>query len=175
MEQKNYLFTVDELDDAINEEIKRQGLDEYDDFLGYRSDYIGDRISDYADGQVDIYNSDLLQWIGSDAENAEAVGDAIDEFGWDGCGKDFYKAIQMGQFLKYEHECYDNIDKIIAAITYDKFRDIAYEHLDLTDMTIEEVINSIDNVAWNCKDVDDVVEIEEALIEEFGEIEDEEQ
>ncbi len=174
MEEKKYLFTVDELDAAINEEIKRQGLKEYDDFLGYRSDYISDRISEYSDDKVDIYNSELLQWIGSDAEHAEAVGDAINEFGWDGCGKDFYKAIQMGQFLIYERECYDNIDKIIAAITYDKFRDMAYDQLDMTDITIEEVINLIDNVAWNCKDADDVTEIEQALVDEFGEIENEE-
>lgn len=171
MEQKKYLFTVDELDAAINEEIERQGLKEYEDILDYRSDYISDKISEYSDSKVDIYYSDLMEWL---PDNTGWLEDAFNEFGWDGCGKDFYKAIQMAQFLAYEHECYDNIDKIIAAITYEKFRDMAYEQLDITDMTIEEVINSIDNVVNNCSNIDSITEIDEALIEEFGEIEDEE-
>ncbi len=170
MEEKRFLFTVDELDNAINEEIERQGLGEYDDFLGYRSDYISDRISEYADSKVDIYYSELMKWL---PDNTSWLEEALEEFGWDGCGKDFYKAVQMAQFLAYEHECYDNEDDIIAAITYDKFRDMAYEELDLTDMTIEEVLDAIDRVAWNCKDTDDVEEIEQALIETFGKVEEE--
>ena len=169
---KKFLFTVDELYEAIDKEISRQGLNEYDDFLSYRSDYISDRISDYADNKVDIYYSELMKWL---PDNTGWLEDAFEEFGWDGCGKDFYKAVQMAQFLAYEHECYDNKDSIVAAITYDKFKDIAYQKLNLTDMTIEEIIKSIDNVAWDCKDADDIDEIEAALIEEFGELEEDEE
>lgn len=61
------------------------------------SDEIQDATSEIADNNIDIYFSDLYKWV---ADESDWVERALDEFGWDGCGGDLSKAIQMGQSLK---------------------------------------------------------------------------
>lgn len=68
--------------------------------------YISDIFAEWADGETSIYYNDIIKYI---SEHVEAVNDAIEEFGWDGCGSDLYKAGQMAEYLEinnwlWEHE-----------------------------------------------------------------------
>lgn len=78
--------------------------------------YICDKITEFADNNTSIYDYDIKQFIINDFD---AVEDAINEFGWDGCGGDLYKAGQMAEFLTIEREIYDNLEDVIKFITLD--------------------------------------------------------
>lgn len=83
---------------------------------GY-SRYICDAITECADGHVDIYYSDLKDWA---KDHFDDISDTIDEFGWDGCGRDLNKAVQMAQFRQYEQEACEELEDILEnyAIQY---------------------------------------------------------
>lgn len=76
--------------------------------------YYQDKISEIADGMVDIYNYDLKKWAGT-PEGQEYTERAIDEFGWDGVGSELTKAYQMGQYLLYSEQINDEYEKIKEA------------------------------------------------------------
>lgn len=67
----------------------------------YNSGYICDIISEIADNQVNIYYYQLEKWANG---HFEEIAEIISEFGWDGCGKDLYKAVQMAQHRENENE-----------------------------------------------------------------------
>lgn len=69
----------------------------------YDNGYICDIISKIADSQVNIYYSDLREWANG---HFEEISETISEFGWDGCGEDLYKAVQIAQFRESENEMY---------------------------------------------------------------------
>lgn len=83
----------------------------------YNSGYICDIISEIADSQVDIYDSDLREWANG---HFEKIANAISEFGWDGCGKDLYKAVQMAQYMENEEEIYSELSESLEnfALSY---------------------------------------------------------
>lgn len=81
--------------------------------------YIGDAVVEIADGNVSIYYSDILNFI---SENVEAVEDAINEFGWDGCGGTLHKAGQMAEFLQNEREIYDHLEDAMLLLAVDHLR-----------------------------------------------------
>lgn len=99
-------------------EVKRRNEDLsifVDSFVDYNeSSCICDIITELADSEVDIYNSDLLKWAG---DNSSYIDDAINEFGTE--KTDFYKIIQMGQYLYYNEELNDNINDYILVYAYD--------------------------------------------------------
>lgn len=139
-----------------------------EDFVEQYNGYICDAISEIADNNVDIYNSDLTEWANG---NSSYIEEAISEFGWDGCGKDYFKAIQMGQFLSYEQELYDNLKELVLAyalryacqsIDFDKFAEMDSE--DFID-EIKDRVYSIDNN----NTFDDIEEIVDEYIEELTE------
>ena len=75
-----------------------------------------DAFTEYADSQVDIYYYDIKQFI---INNIELVEEAIDEFGWDGCGKDLHKAGQMAQFMQNERHLQEDFEPIKNRIALD--------------------------------------------------------
>ena len=79
-----------------------------DSLTDYDDGYICDVISEIADSQVDIYWSDLTSWANG---HFEEISETIDEFGWDGCGNDLYKAVQMAQFRENENEMYSELSE----------------------------------------------------------------
>jgi hypothetical protein len=52
-------------------------------------------------------------------DNPDAVNDAINEFGWDGCGRDIYKAGQLAEFTSIQQELYDELEDIIKYLALD--------------------------------------------------------
>ncbi len=81
------------------------------------SAYICDAIAEIADNNTSIYWSDITKFI---SENVEEVSDAINEYGWDGCGNDLYKAGQMAEYRTIEQDIYDNLPDalMMAALDY---------------------------------------------------------
>ena len=77
------------------------------------SDYICNIISEIADSNVDIYNSDLLEWL---KDNYSIAEEANAEFG---APNDIIKQCQQGQYYQYSNEMYENLSDYIKSYTYD--------------------------------------------------------
>lgn len=101
----------------------------YNKFKGFDSDYSGDfcadwdasqsayfcdAISEFADGATSIYYNDITDYI---QNHVEEVNDVIEEYGWDGCGGDLYKAGQMAEFCQIEQSLYNDVTQIIYKLT----------------------------------------------------------
>lgn len=81
---------------------------DYGEYLNdYRdsSTYICDAIAEIADNNTSIYYYQIIKFI---SENVEAVNDAIEEYGWDGCGSDLYKAGQMAEYNAIQADIWEN-------------------------------------------------------------------
>lgn len=112
---------------------------------GYRdsSAYICDAVAEIADGATSIYYSDIAKFI---AENVEAVNDAIQEFGWDGCGSDLYKAGQIAECQIIEQEIYEKLIEGLLVCAYD------FLHYDLK---IDAIPEELDDAIFEwCKDAE---------------------
>lgn len=128
------------------------------DFLGdyadidHNTQYICDAISDFADNNTSIYYSDIKNFI---ADHIDEVTDAIDEFGWDGCGSDLYKAGQTAEYLTIVREIYNNLDDIIicAACKYLIDNDIS-----LSDEQLEQLQQNLSDINNNNR-FDDILDI----------------
>ena len=83
------------------------------------SSYICDAVSEIADNDTSIYYSDIAAFI---SDHVHAVNDAIEEFGWDGCGGDLYKAGQMAEFLTIERDIYDHLSDAVMLTACDFLR-----------------------------------------------------
>lgn len=99
--------------------------------------YIADAITEHADGMVDIYTSDLMEWAG---DNIYAIEEAVDELGYPG---DFLRMIQQGQVWAYEQEMYEDQRCICEFAALLMLRDEIRNGLELTDDQIELIIDDI--------------------------------
>lgn len=89
MRNINKYEVIKEIKAAMND----NSIDFTDEYFGYSGNtYMSDLFHEYADGHTSIYYSDIIKYI---SEHVEDVNRAIEEFGWDGCGADLYKAGQM--------------------------------------------------------------------------------
>ena len=116
---KNYkLYLWQAIEETASD---RDILNEYSqDFINDRdatkSGYICDLISKFADNNTSIYYSEIANFI---RNNLDEVTDAINEFGWDGCGGDLYKAGQMAEYMAIEKEIYNELEDVIKWIALD--------------------------------------------------------
>lgn len=154
---------------AVNEKMIELGLRDYEDFWYCGSSYLCDRISELADCKIDIMDSELMAWL---PDNTEWLEQAISEFGWEGCGSNFYGAIRLAQFLAYENEFNEHRSEIIMSITFYTFLEM-FEELNLEYLTTEDIIDGIMEVANYNEDEDDIDILESGLREKFEIIEDE--
>ena len=68
----------------------------------YGDDFdIEENAFEVANSLVDVYNADLLKWVGSNSTHPAYVEDALSEYSYDSEGG-FYKLLQLGQYLQYE-------------------------------------------------------------------------
>ena len=124
----------------------------------YDNGYIYDIISEIADNQVDIYYSDLTEWANG---HFEEISETISEFGWEGCGRDLYKAVQMAQYRENENEMYSELseglenfalsylehDLKIVGIAEDRWEEIQDFLSDIdSDDELEEITNFLDKM-----------------------------
>lgn len=76
---------------------------------------LDDIVAEIADARVDIYNSDLLDWLREEL-NYQIVNEAIDEMGFpiDEAGNsDLMKAIQYGQYAVNEELLNDAVRELL--------------------------------------------------------------
>lgn len=151
---KNYL---EELKEDLKQQINSISLDFTNDTDITYSSYICDAITEYADNNVDIYNSELLEWA---KHNYNLVEDSIDEFGvaTDSNGKaDFIRTIMQAQFLENENLLNQDFEEIIKilAINYllENLEDIKADFEKVEDV-VENLEIEIDN---NCR-LDDILD-----------------
>lgn len=150
-------------------EIERNNLDSFIDCLNdYNSGYICDIISEIADSNTSIYYSDIIEFI---SNNVEEVNDAIEEYGWDGCGSDLYKAGQMAECRKNENDMYEELEQGLF--------NVALSYIEYT-LEVEEISNEqLDEIENLCYDTDNNDQLEDFLekVEEIvnGEEEEEEE
>ena len=136
-------------------DIARNKLDSYIDCLNdYDRGYICDIISEIADSNTSIYYSDIIEFI---SNNVEEVNDAIEEFGWSGCGGDLYKAGQMAEWKKNENEMYNELEEGLF--------NLALSHIQYT-MKVEEISDEqLDKIEELCSDTDNNDRLENFLEE----------
>ena len=148
---------------------ERNELNSYIDCLNdYDQGYICDIISEVADSNTSIYYSDIIEFI---SNNVEEVNDTIEEFGWNGCGSDLYKAGQMAECRKNENEMYEELEQGLF--------NVALSHIQYT-MEIEEISDEqLDEIEGLCSDTDNNDRLDDFLekVEEIvnGEEEEEEE
>ncbi len=118
------------------------------------TDYICDAITEIADNNTSIYYSDIKEFI---VNNFDAVEDAINEFGWDGCGSDLYKAGQMAEFITIERDLYNNLEDIIKYAAYAYLINNGFENLD------ENIIDAVNDALENIDNNDYISDIYDAV------------
>ena len=77
--------------------------------------YVCDAISEIADSNTSIYYSDIHKFI---AENTDALEDAINEYGWEGCGRDLMKAGQMAEYNTIQGDLYEHLGDTLKCAAY---------------------------------------------------------
>jgi len=104
-EQKKSIFW-DILGDFNADQIT-EAVDQIVEYLEYEEEptkeRLEDQVSEMADSMIDIYNGDLIDWLGHD-NNYMWVDDAISEFGADERG--LIGLIQMGQYKMWSDLLY---------------------------------------------------------------------
>lgn len=78
-----------------------------------RSDYLCDMISEAADYAVHFDRKSLFQFMADHPEEAE---EALDEFGFDGCGKTLEGVAQMAEYLYTERMIYESLSDLITVV-----------------------------------------------------------
>lgn len=107
------------------------------------SSYICDAAAQIADNNTSIYYSDITTFI---SDHVEEVNDVINEFGWDVCGGDLYKAGQMAEYLEIERDILNGLKEGLLVCAYDF---LAY------DLKIEEIPEELDELIQDwCADAD---------------------
>lgn len=111
----------------------------------YNNGYIGDIISEIADNNIDIYNSDLIDWAKG---NISYIEEALDEFGTPTNSRgqaDFIRIIQQGQYLYNEQDLYNNLEDNLKFFMYDYIE----KDLKITELTEEQ---NDDLLGWDFSD-----------------------
>ena len=103
------------------------------------SSYICDGISEKADGLVDVYTSDLIEWAES---HIAEIDEAADELGKP---DSFIGYIQQAQFMYYEHLIYDELENGILWACYEAAKEYTEEITEEQNKEIEELAESLDN------------------------------
>lgn len=143
------------------EELKNEVSKNFESYEEYITEYynhendIDEIIRDIADNNVDIYTSDLMDWV---KDNYNYVEDYIKEFGIDSSNFDFIGAVRGGQYLYIEQTLYNNKSDMLEYLAYyilqekdieeideDKATEISMIDFDRID-TIEELEDEINEI-----------------------------
>lgn len=139
--------------DGYAKDFAKECEDNFDSYTCGRT-YIDDTISQFADGQVDVYHSALRQWA---MNNIDALEDVIEE----GCYEplrsyNFYDHIQAAQFWSIEREINDSLSDIIEYLAVSYLWRIAER--DYTGAEIDDLEDYLDPCSMSTFD-----EVEEAV------------
>lgn len=151
--------TTKEIKKVLTSGLLKQARESVGEYAPFFCDYDGnvyicDAITEIAYNNTSIYYSDIYKFIG---EHPEAVEDAINEFGWDGCGGELYKAGQMGEFLQIERDIYNDLDNAILLWAYDYILNVL-EINELSEKDADALAGCLESIDNNNR-FDDIVEI----------------
>ena len=134
-----------------------------DKIVDYGHNYhIGEVLESISTDNVDVYNSDLYNFI---SEEPDWVEEAIDEFGWDGVGKSLTQAAQMGESLKISADLYDSLENIVQ---YYALSELEYRGVkELDEETYEDLCVGLQNFHDSNK-LSDIDEFVEGFVEEHN-------
>lgn len=143
------------------EELKNEVSKNFESYEEYITEYynhendIDEIIRDIADNNVDIYTSDLMDWV---KDNYNYVEDYIKEFGIDSNNFDFIGAVRGGQYLYIKETLYNNKSDMLEYLAYyilqekdieeideDKATEISMIDFDRID-TIEELEDELNEI-----------------------------
>ena len=143
------------------EELKNEVSKNFESYEEYITEYynhendIDEIIRDIADNNVDIYTSDLMDWV---KDNYNYVENYVQEFGIDSNNFDFIGAVRGGQYLYIEQTLYNNKNDMLEYLAYyilqekdieeideDKATEISMINFDRID-TIEELEDELDEI-----------------------------
>lgn len=149
--------------------MKRVTSDLVIDFVSdyYTSDYTSDAIYDFADNKVDIYTSDLYDWLRNEDEACYYMEQVVSDGLIDTTGYDFESHIRCAQceFYRQELENEDIEDMMMLALLY-KLVDRDDEVDDEID---EDELNLMLSQACNCYEFYELDDIIDEYIEEHEE------
>lgn len=158
-EKLNNMVSIDVLDNGEGI-VKDFAIDYYNSTM-----YLCDAIQEWADNSVDIYYYDVDKYL---VENIQKVEDAINEYGWDGVGKDLRKAAQMAQMLDIENDLWCQEEEI--------WKQIAFEYLENGHKEVPaELVEAIEGWAYDFKNGDRIDDMIDNIEEWFSDHEEEEE
>ena len=149
-------------------------LDFCDDYRGSTDDF-DSAFDDFIDAHIDIYYHDIIEYLSDYTDEVNAI---IDEFGWEGVGRDIYQAAQMAQGEEIRSELCGNISQIIYKLTQYYLEDddgddeisVAWSKLDTAtqDDLADDFIDAIDRLdeSDSIEDIYDAFEDYQNAIEE---------
>lgn len=151
----NGLTPVEQLSESAQDFINEYGASD--------SGYIFDLITKFADSNTSLYTDDIKNFI---VNNFDAVTNAINEFGWAGCGKDIYKAGQTAEFLTIEQDIYNNLTDIVKHLAVEYINNV-YSGLEVADS--EQLSELLSELESNLEAVDnnDYIDIISDYCNEF--------
>ena len=143
------------------EELKNEVSKNFESYEEYITEYynhendIDEIIRDIAENNVEIYTSDLMDWV---KDNYNYVEDYIKEFGIDSNNFDFIGAVRGGQYLYIKETLYNNKSDMLEYLAYyilqekdieeideDKATEISMIDFDRID-TIEELEDELNEI-----------------------------
>lgn len=117
---------------------------ELGDRVGDYGGYIGDAFTEIADGGVDVYTHNLIDWL---SDHTEWFERAYDDGLFEGCGGDIDKMIGMAQYEYYRNDLEDHQSDIIAYATFETLKDAGAYAID------SETADAIcEQIASECND-----------------------
>ena len=155
-EPKEEPLTVDTCD--LIHDIKNELGDDAPTDIGNICDYIetsyiSDIFAEWADGETSIYYSDIIKYI---SEHVDEVSDAIEEFGWDGCGSNLYNAGQMAEYIEINNWLWEHEKEVYKIYALNWFR---FEHgEEIRKSEWERFVCEIEQYG-QCERIGDAVEI----------------
>lgn len=132
--------------EAMNK-LSEEEQDLSDELVNYNNRRISDAISEISGSKIDIYYSNLNEWLKNCDDAIEYCEKAVQESFIDVNNFDFYKMIQSGQYLYYTDLFYNNLDDIVKTAVMISINN------DIEDIENIEIL-SIEDISEILKDID---------------------
>lgn len=141
-------MTVTEFINATAEKAGRDAFDFLYTFGGFNNCSLYELFGKYADGNCPVYNQDLIEWVGESLENAEAINEAILNYGLPK-PFDIYKVIQYGYCWKLEQDLNEKVSLIATALIASAIRNELGWDYELTSEDIAAIEIMAEDIGGN--------------------------
>ena len=134
------------------------------------SSYLCDMLTEYADNQVDIYYTDLIEWLKGNGD--EFIERYVEEFGIDEKSFDFWSVVRGGQFLDFQERLLSDEKEIVELMVVNYLLENEEEiEKELEEKELEEMFDELESQFDDCERLENVIDI----INEYIKIKDDEE